>query len=273
VKFLVVGSPVAHSLSPVMMKAAFRAAGLEATYEAREIAPEDWAEAMDDLWRGGVQGVNVTVPHKERALASATDVSAVAEAIGAANVLTRGDDGWRADNTDGPGFRDWIEELGRGSLLEREVLVLGAGGSARAVVWAALAAGSYRVRVACRTRKRGLALAKRHADRIDVEEFGVDPPAGGLVVNCTPLGLSSGDPLPLPVDAIARAGLVVDLVYPETPLVRAARAAGVAAEDGVGLLVAQGVLSFGRWTGGVADPKVMRMAVEEELALRARDPA
>jgi shikimate dehydrogenase len=272
-RFLVVGSPVAHSLSPVMMNAAFSAAGIDARYEAAVVPPEKWAEEMPRLYDEGVGGINVTVPLKEAALTEAAGSSGVAREIGAANVLARGENGWEAENTDGPGFLTWVEEVGASP--KTEALVLGAGGSARAVVWALLTGGCPRVRVANRTRARAETLAAELGemmmaeDRIVVEEPGEAAPPGGLVVNCTSLGLREEDPLPLESRMLRGAGRVLDLVYPDTAWVTAARERGVVAEAGLGLLVAQAVLSFRRWTGVTPDRGVMLAAAEEEIARRA----
>ncbi len=280
-KFLVVGSPVGHSLSPAMMTAAIRSAGLQATYEAREIPGERWPAAMVDLHAEGIAGLNVTVPHKEGALAGAADATATARAIGAANTLVRSDDGWLADNTDGPGFLAWVDEAGLGDALGREALVLGAGGSARAVVWALLEAGCPRVRIANRTRERAERLAASvaaavpgAAGRVTVESpvAGGVPvaPGGGLVVNCTSLGLRPDDPSPLPEEALEGTGGILDLVYPETQLVRSARSVGQPAADGLGLLVAQGARSFEIWTGRPADRSAMQAAIRIELDRRRK---
>ncbi|MDP6460469.1 MAG: shikimate dehydrogenase [Gemmatimonadota bacterium] len=261
-RFLVVGCPVAHSLSPVMMAAAFRAAGVPGEYAAREIPPSSWPDAMDDLFLEGIAGINVTVPHKEGALAGAATASAEARAIGAANTLVRADHGWHAENTDAPGFLDWVREADGGDLLREDALVLGAGGSARAVVVALLRANCPRVWIANRTRPRAEQLANAlGAERVSVVERD-DASPQGLVVNCTALGMHPADALPLAAGSLAGAGLVMDLVYPETNLVRAAREAGVAAHDGSGLLVAQGARSFQLWTGFTADRRAMREAVE-----------
>lgn len=273
-RYLVLGDPVAHSLSPVMMAAAFRAAGLDAAYAARRVPAEAWDGALDALFAEGIDGCNVTVPHKARALAGAAQATDAARAIGAANTLIRRDDGWEADNTDGPGFVDWVEELGDGALLEREALVLGAGGSARAVAWALLRAGCPRVRVANRTVARAEALASALAGvagapgRVAAEAPGGGAPDGGLVVNCTPLGLRAGDPPPILPKRLANAARFLDLVYPDPPGVRAAREAGVPAADGAGLLVAQGARSFARWTGREPDRSAMRAAVDDAIRHR-----
>lgn len=264
-RYLVVGSPVAHSLSPAMMSAAFAAAGIDASYEAREIPPSDWPSEMDALHDEGIAGVNVTVPHKHGALAGAREGSATASAIGAANTLIRLENGWRADNTDGPGFLAWVEELDAAGLLEREALVLGAGGSARAIVWALRHAGCPRVRLANRTRARAQELASEH---VHVEAPGERAPDGGLVVNCTSLGLGADDPAPIDAERLRGAGYYLDLVYPDPPGIRSAAAAGVPSADGLGLLVAQGALSFERWTGVAPDRARMREAAGSELRRR-----
>jgi shikimate dehydrogenase len=252
-----------------MMTAAFAAACIDARYEAREIAPERWPAAMASLHREGIAGANVTLPHKEGALAAALEATDVARAIGAANVLVRREDGWLADNTDGPGFLECLRAEGAERLLQREALVLGAGGSARAVVWALLTAGCPRVRVANRSRTRADALVRAAPGRVVSEGPGGPAPKGGLVVQCTSLGLVADDPLPLAGDLLEGAGRVVDLVYPDTPLVRAARARGIPASDGLGLLVAQGALAFERWTGKRPDARVLRDAAEAELRRRS----
>lgn len=273
-RYLVLGDPVAHSLSPVMMAAAFRAAGLDAAYDARRVPADAWDGALDALFAEGIEGCNVTVPHKARALAGAAAATEAARAIGAANTLVRRDDGWEADNTDGPGLLDWVEELGDAALLRREALVLGAGGSARAVVWALLCAGCPRVRVANRTAARAAELAEAMSGvagadgGATAEEPGAAAPAGGLVVNCTSLGLGAGDPPPIAPERLAQAARYLDLVYPDPPGVRAARKAGVPAADGAGLLVAQGARSFARWTGREADRAAMRAAVDGAIRRR-----
>ena len=268
-RYLVVGSPVAHSLSPAMMTAAFERHGLDATYDAREIAPESWPRALTDLHAEEIDGMNVTVPHKEGALAGADTASETATAIGAANVLVRTNRGWHAHNTDGPGFLEWVAELGAGDLLTREAWVLGAGGSARAIVWALEEGGCPRVRVTNRTPERAEEIALWAGERTVAEAWGGSAPPGGLVVNCTTVGLAAGDPPPIDPEALAGAGRVLDLVYPETELVRAAREVGVPADHGLGLLVAQGALSLERWTGIEADRSAMRAGAERELARRA----
>ena len=129
--YFVVGSPVAHSLSPAMMTAAFEEIGRSAAYGRLEVGSAEWPGVSRDLYERGVCGLNVTVPHKESALRIAVDATPVARAIGAANTLLRGPDGWSADNTDGPGFLDRLRESGALGAVAAGALVLGAGGGTR----------------------------------------------------------------------------------------------------------------------------------------------
>jgi shikimate dehydrogenase len=252
-----------------MMAAALRGAGIEGRYDAFDVAPPLNSAHLERLYAGGIQGANVTVPHKEAALALALEAPPAARAIGAANVLVRLPRGWRADNTDGPGFRDWIDSHEAAKTRVNRATILGAGGSARAVVWALLEAGAPRVRVASRTRARAERLALDFSGRVEVQAFSDLDLEDALLVNCTPLGMNAADPLPVEQTVLARAGAVLDLVYPASRLVRAARELGIAAENGLPLLVAQGARAFRLWTGIDPDRQAMYRAAEAEAARRA----
>ncbi len=253
----VVGWPVAHSLSPAMQNAGLEAVGLVGwRYQRLPIPPELFDETVVALPAAGFRGVNVTIPHKQAALALATDPSPRARAIGAANTLIfEGDGRIRADNTDAPGLIAALPLSVAGST----VLVLGAGGSARAVVWGLLAAGAREVRVWNRT----LARARELCAAVGGTPVTSADPAD-LLVNCTSVGLDPSEeafkPLPVDADDLTSYECVVDLVYrdTETPLVQAARARRVRVVDGRELLVRQGVLSFEMFTGRVAPTEVMR---------------
>jgi shikimate dehydrogenase len=242
----VCGWPVAHSRSPAMHNAALRALGLAGwRYQHLPLPPELFAEAVRALPRAGFRGVNVTIPHKEAALALADAASETARAIGAANTLTFSDRGIHADNTDAPGF---LAAIGTAPAT---ALVLGAGGSARAVIWALNHAGA-RVSVLARTPQRAAGLG---AEVVDA------PTEAEMLVNCTPLGLHADDDLPLAPDGFAR---VVDLAYAPggTRLVNTARETGAEVVDGLEILVRQGALSFERWTGLEAPLDAMRLAAQ-----------
>lgn len=255
------GWPVGHSRSPAMHNAALEAVGLTGwRYQLLPIPPERFAETIPALPGAGFRGVNVTIPHKHAALALATAPTDRARAIGAANTLIFEPDGRIvADNTDAPGLVAALPF----TPAERTALVLGAGGSARAVVWALLHAGAREVRVWNRTPERARALS---------EELGAVAVAraepADLLVHCTASGLDPSEdafkPLPLNADDLTRYECVVDLVYrdTETSLVRAARASGVRFVAGRELLVRQGALSFELFTGRSAPIDLMRRAVD-----------
>ena len=243
-----------------MQNAALDAVGLsDWRYQLLPIPPELFAETVAALPGTGFRGVNVTIPHKHAALALATDPTPRARAIGAANTLVFEPDGRIvADNTDAPGL---IAALPFAPT-HKTALVLGAGGSARAAVWALLDTGAREVRVWNRTPERGQALA---AELGAVAVTGAAP--ADLLVNCTASGLDPRDDpfkqLPVAADDLARYECVVDLVYTETEtsLVGAARARGVRVVDGREVLVRQGALSFELFTGRPAPIEFMRRAV------------
>jgi shikimate dehydrogenase len=257
----VCGWPVAHSRSPAMHEAALRSAGLDDwRYLRLPLPPELFVEAVRALPAAGFRGVNVTIPHKEAALALADEATPAARAIGAANTLSFEPDGLiRADNTDAPGL---LEALPQGwDPAGRTALVLGAGGAGRAAAYALREAGAADVAVWNRTPERARRLAAELGVRA-VEE----PPVAAIVVNCTSVGLESGDDtfksLPLRADSWNTGSLVVDMVYRAggTELLAAARRRGATVVDGLEVLVAQGAASFERWTGRSAAREAMREA-------------
>ena len=245
----VLGWPVAHSRSPAMQRAALEALGLTHwTYQKLPAPPELFADVVAGLPGAGFLGANVTLPHKEAALALATHPTERARAIGAANTLQFGADGtvW-ADNTDAPGL---LASLDGFDPAGRTALVLGAGGSARAVAWALVQAGAD-VAIWNRTAERAEALAGAVGARVADPDLRAD-----LLVNCTQVGLD-GTPTPfkhLPIEADDLRGFscVVDMVYsPHGPtvLLDAAERSGCAVVDGLEVLVRQGALSLEAWTG------------------------
>jgi shikimate dehydrogenase len=257
----VLGWPVAHSRSPAIQNAALAAAGLEGwRYQLLPAPPELFFELVAALPGAGFTGANVTIPHKRAALALAGTPTPRARAIGAANTLTFADGGEvTADNTDAPAL---IAALPF-DVADRTALVLGAGGSARAAVWALLDAGAARVEVWNRTRGRAEALCDELGGTV-AERAG---PAD-LLVNCTSVGLDGSPPfdrLPVSAHDLGDYACVVDLVYAGagTELIAAARSRGIPTVDGLELLVGQGALSFERFTGIAPSLEVMRAAVAD----------
>ncbi|MBE2316584.1 shikimate dehydrogenase [Solirubrobacter sp. CPCC 204708] len=256
----VCGWPVAHSRSPQMHNAALQHLGLSTwRYQKLPLPPELFAEVIPNLPRLGFRGVNVTIPHKEAALLLADNATETAKQIGAANTLTFEPDGTiHADNTDATGFLTSL----RTSAYGKTALVLGAGGSARAILYALQQAGVSELRVWNRTEAKAHALAQEFTATVSAE------PAE-IIVNCTSVGLH--DPsatfkeLPLSADDLYAGCTVVDMVYRNggTLLLNAAKANGAEVVDGLEILVAQGAASLERWTGRTAPDQAMREAVAD----------
>ncbi|HVX34259.1 MAG TPA: shikimate dehydrogenase [Solirubrobacterales bacterium] len=254
----VIGHPVAHTRSPDMQTAALTELGLagEWTYGALDIEPEGFEAAVAELAAAGdYAGVNVTIPHKEAALAIADEASEAARAIGAANTLTFTDGRIAADNTDAGGV---IGSLPRVPVGER-VLVLGAGGAARAAIWALADAGAT-VDVWNRTAARAEAVAAELGGRPVAAPRAADY---ALIVNATSVGLHGEDPfelLPLGPADFRADQVVFDVVYAPEPsaLLAAAAAVGATTIEGLEMLVQQGALSLRIWTGAEPSLEAMR---------------
>lgn len=269
--FELLGDPVEHSVSPAMLRAAFDALGLEATYRARRTTPPELAHALRGTRAGG--GGNVTLPHKGPA-ATLVDVRTPAvEATRACNCFWRDRDGRLVgDNTDVEGFLAAAGQLASGLPDGARILLVGAGGAARAVVHACALGGAATVEIINRTRARAEALAAS-ARGVEARVVTRDEIACryDLAVNATSLGLRRSDPLPIDPDDLD-AGAVLDLVYAPggTAWSRAAAARGVPAADGLEMLVRQAAASLRRWFPGLEPPlEAMREAARAALSGRA----
>ncbi|MEM9784138.1 MAG: shikimate dehydrogenase [Pseudomonadota bacterium] len=256
----VLGWPIAQSKSPRLFDYWFRRYEVSGRYVPLAVRPKDFASLYDALPRAGLRGVNVTVPHKEQALALADDVSESARSIGAANMIVFDPDRGRiAHNTDGYGFMASLRAAAPEWLpTSAPALVLGAGGAARAVVHALGAAGVPQIRLANRTRDRAAALVDL-APTVEVVDWSDRSAAidgAGLVVNTTSLGMTGKPPLEIDLDRLATGALVSDLVYAPltTPLLADAAAHGGIAVDGLGMLLHQARPAFHAWFG--VDPEV-----------------
>jgi shikimate dehydrogenase len=261
-RLAVLGHPVGHSRSPAMHGAALVELGLaeEWSYEAIDVTPDRFEERVRAMPGEGFVGANVTVPHKGAALAVAETLSETAREIGAANTLSFEGDEARADNTDAGGLLAALP----GSPAGRRALVLGAGGAARAVVWA-LAREGAEVAVWNRTELRSRNLCSELGG-----EPVADPDQGAyeLLVNTTAVGMRGEDPfeeLPIARGGFAAGQTVVDMVYGARPSAILAEAEGAGAEvvDGIEVLVQQGALSLRIWTGREAPLDAMRAAARE----------
>lgn len=263
-----IGSPVAHSLSPAIHNAAFAAAGLDWTYVAFEVAPGDASDALQAMRTLGIAGLSVTTPHKEGVAAAVDELAPSAATLRSVNTVVADPGGALiGHSTDGDGFVESLAAAGV-DVTGRYVCVLGAGAAARSVVDALGRAGASRIGVVNRTEQRAAdaaAITDRATigARIDVEE-------ADIVVNATSVGMGTFE---MPADpALLRPEQVVaDLVYHplRTAWLDAAAGAGCTIVDGLGMLVHQAVLQQELWTGRRPDPHVMRTAAEAELARRA----
>ena len=266
-----IGYPLGHSLSPKIHTAALRACGLEGYYALFPIAPED-KQGLKDLFSrvrfGEITGLNVTIPHKQNVIEFMDELTPTAQVIGAVNTIYMRGDKLIGDNTDAPGFlSDLNRVIGNRELgIGKSAIVLGAGGSARAVVYA-LASESWKVTIAARRIEQAEQLANSFpTHHFPLTTFDLQPLTFDLIVNTTPLGMTpntESSPLPENLSLPANA-FVYDLVYNprETKLVRDARAQGLNASTGLGMLIEQAALAFETWTGHNPPRDVLYQAVE-----------
>lgn len=262
--------PAAHSLSPQMHRAAFAHAGIDGEYTARRVGAAGLPEAVAGLRQPGVLGANLSLPHKESVPALLDDLTPAARAIGAVNTVIHSGGRLRGDNTDAPGLLAALADADAptGGLS----VVLGAGGAARAAVYALRQAG-HDVLVVNRTHARAQALAAELGGRAAWPET-APWSAVTLLVNASSAGLDAPGDSPLPTfPRLDRRALVYDMVYrpAETRLLRDARAAGLRAENGLGMLAHQARLAFTAWTG--ADVPVTVFLEALKAAEATGDPA
>lgn len=252
----VIGSPIGHSRSPTLHGHWLRTLGIRGYYIPMEIAQADLEQAMRAMPRMGFVGVNVTIPHKEKALAIADLVTDRAALIGAANtIIFRKDGKIHADNTDGYGFIEnlranapqWVPSAGPAA-------IFGAGGAARAVVASLIEVGVPEIRIANRTKTRAEVLHDEFGGKVVVYDW---VQAGNMldgaltVVNTTSLGMEGKSEFRVPLDGLSPQAVVNDLVYTplETAFLARARANGCTVVDGLGMLLYQAVPGFERWFG------------------------
>lgn len=279
--FAVLGHPIGHTLSPVMHNAAFRALRLDAVYLAFDVHPDRLMGVLPAMADMGFRGVNLTVPLKEVARRGLADLEPLAGMLGAVNTVEFTAGGLRGHNTDGYGFlRAVAEDLGVDSVKGRRVFVLGTGGAGRAVAITCAFSGAARVALADADAARASRVAAEIAGLAPGTEalpVSVADAAGAcreadLVVQATPVGMHAKDPSPLGPEAFRAGQAAFDMVYmrPETAFMAAARGAGAAAANGLGMLLHQGARACSIWTGREAPVGVMRQALEAAVYGRKR---
>jgi shikimate dehydrogenase len=272
----VIGSPVAHSLSPLIHTIWAHRAQIDGYYMPIEVPAtyNDFAKAMDALRTIGFTGVNVTLPHKENALRYSDKASELASKVGSANMLTFTDNGSYADNSDVTGFESALKSGAPNLSVTGACLVLGAGGASRAIIIALQNLGAKNIFITNRTEQKAAALA---------EKFGLKTLAwskrkgavesADLVVNTTSLGMSGQPPLGLDGAKIKPGAIVADIVYTplETPLLKLARDAGNPGVNGLAMLMHQAAPGFRAWFGGEAEvDDSLRTTLVSELERRRR---
>ena len=278
----VIGYPVEHSLSPLLHNRWIADAGLDALYMPLRVKPGDLASAVEGLKALGYLGANITIPHKEDALALCDRLDPSAKALGAVNTLHVQGERVTGYNTDAPGFvghlantvPDWKSRLG-----DRPVLILGAGGAARAVVYGLCEAGCGLIQIANRTHKTATRLAEDFKERARIETIAWHNRAeaakgAGLIVNTTSLGMAGSAPLEIDLSGASPTAIAYDIVYTplETGFLQEAKGAGLTPVTGLGMLIEQARAAFKIWFG--IEPTVTNAQTSEVLdvlAARAKD--
>ena len=269
-RVVLIGHPVAHSLSGAMQQAAFDARSIDARYELWDRAPIALSGAIAELRADDVLGANVTIPHKERVVPLVDRLTEDAQATGAVNTITREGRRLIGHNTDVPGFKVALDRLVGKQKMPRTAVVLGAGGGARAVVYGLITEGFQRVVIFNRHLHRAEALVRHFGKSAAHMELKAMPwhesiieaelAKAKVLVNATSIGLAA-DVSPIPAGTIAPELLVLDLIYRRTRLLRDAEAAGCTIADGETMLLHQGAAAFSLWVGQDAPLDIMAAAL------------
>ena len=274
----VIGDPVKHSCSPPMHNAAFREMAMDYVYVPFWVKPENLAAAVAGFKSINVAGINITLPHKKEVLPLMDSVSQEAELIGAVNTMVFKDGMVEGHNTDARGFIASLQEEGIDDVKGMNVVVLGAGGGAQAVVVGLALAGADRIIIVNRTQEKAVQLAENVGGKTEVEVEGISLNHKGLpeylsesdlLVSTITAGMDRSIPLVIDPDWLHQDLVVCDIVYapPETNLLKAAAERGLRTVGGMGMLVHQGAISFHLWTGKQPPVRTMRRALAEALGL------
>ncbi len=269
------GQPVAGNPTQYMMEKAFAAAGLEWRYLTLEVPKENLADGIRGMRAMGFRGGNFTIPHKVAVIEHLDGLSQAAELMGAVNCINRDSDKFIGENTDGKGFVQSLRGVTDPS--DKRVVVLGAGGAARAIAVELGLSGAAEITIVNRTPERGQELVDLLNERVNVTsnlvqwqgDYVVDEGAE-ILINATSIGLGDADArVPVAVDSLRPELVVADVIFnpPQTQLLTDAKEKGCTTLDGLGMLVNQAVIGFRIWTGVDPDPSVMREALEEYLEL------
>ncbi|HET7628388.1 MAG TPA: shikimate dehydrogenase [Bacillales bacterium] len=271
--FALIGHPVAHSLSPIMHNAAFKSLELPHIYVKFDVQPQRLKDAVIGMKALGIGGFNVTVPHKVAILPYLDEVDEQASVIGAVNTVVNENGRWIGTNTDGRGFLLSLQDVAGDRLPDCRVLMIGAGGAARAAAAALDEEGVKRLDVANRTLEKAHGIKTGPAHRTDgtvVSLAEAEECVGeyDIIINTTSVGLHpNAEAMPISLSRLRERTIVADLIYNplKTKWLRVAEEKGAVVMNGVGMFVAQGALAFERWTGYAPDRRLMRRIVLDEL--------
>ncbi|WP_408954687.1 shikimate dehydrogenase [Natroniella sp. ANB-PHB2] len=275
------GDPVEHSKSPVMHNAVFDQLDLNYRYLAFQVKAEEVKEALQGIKALGIKGVNVTIPHKEVVINSLDSLSKEAKLIGAVNTIENKEGRLIGHNTDGQGFMKALEKEGGFSAQGKKVLIIGAGGAAKAVAFQLGLEGASELYITNRTFESAVNLAKDLDEKLTLSKVKAFPleeealvndlPELDLIVDTTPIGMYPQTNIaPVIGDRLLeKSSLITDLVYNpvETVLLKRAKELGVKTVSGLGMLIYQGAIAFEIWTGQKADVEVMKNAILSQLEL------
>jgi len=269
----VIGDPIAHSLSPAMHNDAFQALGLDAYYHAFHVTPDNLEAAVKGMKAIGVAGFNVTIPHKAAIMQYLDDIDPIAKTIGAVNTVVRRSGRWIGYNTDGPGFLQALkEEIGR-PLAGDKVLVIGAGGAAKAIYYSLCREGAQQVDLSNRTKEKAEAIRNANpypcpSQVLTLDEAEKNLGSYTLIVQTTSIGMyPKTDAQAVSLANLQPGAFVSDIIYNpfETKFLKEAKKRGARTQNGLGMFIYQGAVAFEKWTGIKPDTERMKSIVLKHL--------
>lgn len=264
----IIGNPVSHSFSPNMHSNAFRHVGINSVYLPFPIEQSDLPQVLESFRVLGIQGFNVTIPYKEAIVPFLPEIDPAAKILRSVNTVKRTKNGWKGYSTDGSGFLRALQEKGVNPV-SQSVLLIGAGGAARAIALAMVDAGIKELHIQNRTKSRAQELAdlilKRNR-KIVLKINPKDIKCYDILINCTSIGMD-GISCPVSDNLIAASKQVIDIIYNPslTPLLKKARSRGIDCDNGIGMLLYQGIEAFEIWTGEKAPIEVMEKSLKKSL--------
>ncbi|GIN85409.1 shikimate dehydrogenase (NADP(+)) [Heyndrickxia sporothermodurans] len=269
----VIGDPIAHSMSPVMHNAAFLELQLNHVYFPFHITPDSLADGIKGMKALGIMGFNVTIPHKEKILPLLDKIDPLAKAIGAVNTVVREKDGFTGYNSDGLGFIRALKEEWKSDVSNEKVLIIGAGGAAKAIYYSLVYEGVHSIDICNRTKERANELVEAcpfpcQSNVLTLKEAEENLDKYTLIVQTTSIGMSPNIELsPISLQNLKRDTHIVDIIYNpfETKILKDAKKKGATISNGLGMFIYQGAIAFEKWTGITPNIEVMKKVVKNHL--------